>query len=79
VVHELATNAVKYGALSVSTGRIDIGGERAGDALALTWRERGGPAVAGPPERKGFGDLMTARTVSGQLGGAIAYHWTWRA
>lgn len=75
VVHELATNAVKYGALSVPSGRICVRGERSGEALALTWRERGGPPIAGPPERKGFGDLMTARTVSGQLGGAIASDW----
>lgn len=75
IVHEQATNAVKYGALSVDGGLIVIRAERADDALAVTWREQGGPPLAGPPERQGFGALMTARTVSGQLGGAMAQDW----
>ncbi len=75
IVHEQATNAVKYGALSNEAGRIVVRGERVGDALTLIWEERGGPPVAGPPERQGFGALMTSRTVSGQLGGALVSDW----
>jgi two-component sensor histidine kinase len=74
-LQELATNAVKYGALSNEAGRIVVRGERVGDALTLIWEERGGPPVAGPPERQGFGALMTSRTVSGQLGGALVSDW----
>lgn len=56
-VHELATNAVKYGALSVSTGRVVLSwtaAEAAGARLAMEWQEQGGPAVTSP-QRQGFG------------------------
>jgi two-component sensor histidine kinase len=60
-LHELATNAVKYGALSVAFGRVSLRIEDAGDLLRLTWKERGGPAVA-PPEHQGFGTRLLRRT-----------------
>ena len=66
VLHELCTNAAKYGALSRPGGLIEIDGEIvAGKAprLRLVWRESGGPAVA-PPRRKGFG----ARLIEGTIG-----------
>lgn len=59
-LHELATNAAKYGALSVPSGRVSIQWEiLEGDnpRLVMAWRERGGPAVA-PPHRKGFGSRL---------------------
>jgi len=60
-IHELATNSLKYGSLSVPAGKVAIGWEidlpTAG--LGLWWRERGGPKVA-PPERKGFGTTLIA-------------------
>jgi PAS domain S-box-containing protein len=59
-IHELCTNAVKYGALSVESGRVEIGWVAADDLLTLTWRETGGPAVAVPPA-KGFGTTMLQR------------------
>jgi two-component system CheB/CheR fusion protein len=65
-IHELATNAVKYGALSLPTGNIDIAwriGEASAAVLIFEWRERGGPKV-GPPQRKGFGTEMLERTLA---------------
>ncbi len=52
--HELTSNAVKYGALSTSDGTIEIGWQFDRDGIAITWRERGGPAVT-PPTHAGFG------------------------
>ncbi|MFN4088277.1 MAG: sensor histidine kinase [Alphaproteobacteria bacterium] len=75
VVHELATNAIKYGALSVAGGTIALDAELAGDRYTLTWRERGGPAVTGPPQRFGFGTMMAERVASAQLGAEICHDW----
>ncbi|MCB8877229.1 sensor histidine kinase [Acidisoma silvae] len=57
VIHELATNAVKYGALSVPEGRVEIGWRRRGRMVHLEWREIGGPPVA-PPKAQGFGTRL---------------------
>ena len=58
VLHELATNAVKYGALSNGTGRVAIAWQLGtGTDLQLTWKEIGGPPVS-PPKQKGFGSLL---------------------
>lgn len=62
IVHELATNAAKYGALSGSTGRLSIDWSVFGTRLKLTWRETGGPPVH-PPERKGFGTRLFQRAL----------------
>jgi PAS domain S-box-containing protein len=75
LVHELATNAVKYGSLSNATGTIAISGAVETGTFVLTWRERGGPPVAGPPASKGFGTGETARLAAAQLGGAIDHAW----
>ena len=75
VFHELATNAVKYGALSDPVGTVDIRCEQQDGSFSITWLERGGPAVAGPPARRGFGTRMSERVVSAQLQAAIAYDW----
>jgi two-component sensor histidine kinase len=69
-IHELATNAGKYGALSMDTGRVDIcwGADR--DTLTMSWTEREGPPVSAP-KRRGFGTIvmetMTARSVDGAV------------
>ena len=75
VVHELATNAVKYGSLSVPGGCIHISWTEAQGRFALSWREVGGPTITTPPEREGFGSVLIRRSVSGQLGGDIIFHW----
>jgi len=67
IIHELTTNALKYGALSVPDGRVSIEGKLDGGGLySFAWRETGGPAVA-TPTRRGFGSVIlldTARQVS---------------
>ncbi|KWV57045.1 methyltransferase [Bradyrhizobium macuxiense] len=69
-IHELATNALKYGALSQTAGRIEISWRIDGTAdpqqLVFDWRERGGPAVT-PPKRKGFGSELLERTLAFEL------------
>ncbi|HEX7947122.1 MAG TPA: PAS domain S-box protein, partial [Phenylobacterium sp.] len=70
VFHELATNAVKYGALSAERGRVALSWafDAADDRLALTWAESGGPAVT-RPTRKGFGSRLIERGFRGELRG----------
>ncbi len=75
VVHELATNSVKYGALSETTGTLDVTSTTEGDAITVTWVERGGPPVDAPEAPAGFGSNLVKRTVSSQLGGTIDYEW----
>ena len=70
-IHELATNAAKYGALSVASGRVRIDWEQTGpDSVAVRWRESGGPQVA-PPAKRGFGTELIERVVSAELGGGV--------
>lgn len=76
LIHELATNAAKYGALSIPTGRLDVKWHREGagadGVLTLDWVERGGPPPPpSPRERKGFGSRMIDRVVTGELGGTF--------
>ena len=75
VIHELATNSVKYGALSVDTGTLDVSCTVAADGVAIVWTERGGPVVVAPARHDGYGSRLVERTVDGQLGGAIHYDW----
>lgn len=69
-VHELATNALKYGALSVPEGRVKIRWELAGGTMSFSWRECGGPAVAAPKHR-GFGSRLLEQGLPQELGGAV--------
>ncbi|MCW8085955.1 response regulator [Sabulicella glaciei] len=61
ILHELFTNAVKYGALSVPAGRVALRWEAAGDHVVLRWAEGGGPPVQ-PPAHRGFGSALIERT-----------------
>ena len=65
-VHELGTNAIKYGALSVDDGRVAIDWSADAGRFRLVWREQGGPAVS-PPARKGFGVKMIERALASDL------------
>jgi len=69
IVHELATNAAKYGALSAPDGVIDIDWRDEGNDVAITWRERGGPPVA-PPTRRSFGTNLIERSLDAFKGSA---------
>lgn len=71
ILHELSTNAVKYGALSNETGHITLAWTHEPETamLRLTWTERGGPAVA-PPTRKGFGSRLIGRGFKGEVDGS---------
>lgn len=71
VLHELATNAHKYGALSVPDGRVALHWSMRGDMLDLDWRESGGPVVA-PPTRRGFGTALIERSLKAEGGSAVA-------
>jgi two-component sensor histidine kinase len=74
-LHESATNAVKYGALSEPNGAIHIKWETLGDDFRLEWEETGGPAIVVAPNVSGFGRVLTDRSIISQLGGKIEYDW----
>ncbi|HEY6980262.1 PAS domain S-box protein [Reyranella sp.] len=74
LLHELTTNAAKYGALSSPSGHVQLTGSDEGDRFLLVWREHGGPALAGAPPALGFGSILTQQIV-GQFGGEISYRW----
>jgi len=74
-IHELATNALQYGALSSPTGRVDVRWRQFSDEVVLTWRERGGPSLVKPPAEKGFGTTVIDRSVSGAMGGSATFDW----
>jgi two-component sensor histidine kinase len=67
-LHELCTNAAKYGALSVPEGRVIVRWTVEGERLALEWLERGGPPVA-PPRERGFGFRMIERALAADMDG----------
>lgn len=79
VVHELATNAAKYGALSRPGGQVAVSWRLAQEAgqwrFELDWAERGGPPVAAPTGRAGFGTTVIATTVRGHLDGTVRTTW----
>lgn len=74
-LHELGTNAAKYGALSVVTGRVEVTWttirSTSGRSLRLQWREFGGPAVQ-PPTRRGFGSKLIERALRDALDGEVS-------
>ena len=75
VVHEMVTNAVKYGALSTASGRVlvrwEVASEISAAKLNLVWKEAGGPVVATRPQRKGFGTRLIRNIVVHELGGQV--------
>ncbi len=75
VIHELATNAAKYGALSERAGTVSVRWDLEDGALQLLWIEHGGPPVDGPPEAAGFGSTLMRRTVEHQLHGTLRFDW----
>jgi PAS domain S-box-containing protein len=75
LLHEFATNAAKYGALSTAEGHIDIACSEGDSQFALTWQERGGPRIDGHTDSEGFGTMLARATVKDQLRGEISRDW----
>ncbi len=75
VFHELATNALKYGALKADAGHVSIAWPRQNGQLDLRWIEQGGPPVDALPVTEGFGSTLVERTVTRSFGGTLAYEW----
>jgi two-component sensor histidine kinase len=76
VIHELATNSAKYGALSVAIGTLDVSCNANEDDVVITWTERGGPPIVAPAKLEGFGSQLVHRSMAAQLGGVIAFDWS---
>jgi two-component sensor histidine kinase len=76
VIHELATNSLKYGALSSAAGTLNVSGTVDENHVTLSWIEQGGPSVVPPTGPGGYGSKLLERTMAGHLGGSIAYDWT---
>lgn len=75
LLHEFATNAAKYGALSTATGHIGIECREDGDRFVMSWTERGGPSVEYRAGSEGFGTTLERVTVKDQLDGEISRDW----
>lgn len=75
VVHELATNSIKYGALSAARGRVEVSCPTHDAEVVLVWAEQDGPPVAAPTGPGGFGSKLVTRSMASQLGGSIALDW----
>jgi PAS domain S-box-containing protein len=69
-LHELATNASKYGALSTDRGRVDVRWNLSDNAFTMSWTEREGPSVSAP-KRRGFGTMVIERMAESSLGGTV--------
>jgi two-component sensor histidine kinase len=76
VVHELATNSLKYGALSSPSGALDISCAPHDTEVVVVWTERGGPPVTAPGDDAGYGSKLLNRGMTIQLGGSIARDWS---
>ena len=75
ILHELYTNAIKYGALCTDEGRIEVDWASDGEMIILTWREFGAPCETSDAPSSGFGQRMIAMSVKSDLGGTIERDW----
>ncbi len=73
-LHELATNAAKYGALSASSGELNLNWSLDDQALKINWEESGGPSTT-PPSHRGFGTRIIVASIEQQLGGRVLQNW----
>jgi two-component sensor histidine kinase len=73
VLHELTTNAAKYGALSIGEGLVHVSWQIEADNFLLRWEEHKGPGIEKTPTSEGFGSILVRRTIVGQLGGELDY------
>ncbi len=74
IIHELGTNATKYGALSAPEGQVSVDVDDDGETVTLSWSETGGPNVS-EPTSDGFGTRLLKTTVENQLGGKLVRNW----
>jgi two-component sensor histidine kinase len=74
-LHELATNAAKYGALSTDLGRVELTWRTEPGKLELIWGESGGPEKITPPNRRGYGSRAIVAGIERQLGGLANFDW----
>lgn len=75
VIHEMATNSVKHGALSTEVGILDVSGATDDQELSVVWAETGGPKISGAPEMRGFGGKLISRSIANELRGVLTYDW----
>ncbi|SCY29833.1 sensor histidine kinase [Microvirga guangxiensis] len=75
VLHELTTNASKYGSLSVAHGHLTITCWQDGEMMSLVWQETDGPPIQSEPAAKGFGSQLARKSVTDQLGGTLQCDW----
>lgn len=75
LLHEFATNATKYGALSSPEGTVKVVCAKEGDSIVLVWTERGGPSVVEPKGNEGFGAVLSRIAVANQLEGEMTRDW----
>jgi two-component sensor histidine kinase len=75
VIHEMATNSVKHGALSAQGGVLDISSTTDDDDVIVVWAETGGPTVSGAPDMHGFGSKLISRSIAHDLEGTLSYDW----
>ena len=75
IIHELATNSLKYGALSVDTGTLDVSCSAHDEAVTVIWTETGGPKVVSPRGARGYGSKLIEQSIADQLRGSIDYDW----
>jgi len=74
IVHELATNSAKYGALSNPQGRLDVSGSETEEDVGLVWTESGVPVAEPRADQVGFGTLLTTKVIK-QVQGSITHEW----
>ena len=75
VIHELATNSIKYGSLSSARGTVDISSSVEDGEVIIVWAENGGPPLTVPRGQAGFGSKLVHTSITGQLGGSITFQW----
>jgi two-component sensor histidine kinase len=75
VIHELATNSIKYGSLSSAKGTVDISCSVEGGHAIIVWTEKGGPPLTVPRGQAGFGSKLVHTSLTSQLGGCITFQW----
>ena len=75
VIHELASNSIRYGALSVASGTLSLSGTMRDSELIIVWKEQGGPPVSALTRPTGFGSKLVMQSVTGSLGGSVHFDW----